>query len=143
MPQSLAKNFSDTEIAALFKRGNFYSWAEVSRVHRVRMGIYQHKGHLISLLTDFGRINPCYPDWQNANGNKIFYTGNGRRGNQTLSMANRALLNAIKSKHGVPLFNKHAVGKWEFLGFWRVCAAEYIFDSCTERMIWRFLLVGN
>ena len=41
--------------------GTLFTWDEVSDVHRVRHGIYQRNGRLISLLTDFGRINPCYP----------------------------------------------------------------------------------
>ncbi|MBC7911904.1 MAG: hypothetical protein H7Y30_15460, partial [Pyrinomonadaceae bacterium] len=43
---------------------SFLSWAEVNRTHRIRNGVYQRRGRLVSLLTDFGRINPCYPDWQ-------------------------------------------------------------------------------
>src|SRR3954464_3171486 len=97
-----------------------YTWSEISQIHKTRNGIYQRNGRLISLLTDFGRINPCYPD---VHGDKlrrtIFYTGSGRRGDQKLDAANRALLNAIKSKLSVPLFNKLAVGRWEFTGYWR------------------------
>jgi len=32
------------------------------------------------------------------------------------------------------------VGRWEFLGFWRVMDGEYVFDDARERMIWRFRL---
>src|SRR5689334_22143869 len=81
------------------------SWEEVSRTHRVRNGIYQRSGRLISLLTDFGRINPCYPDRAAEDENTIYYTGNGRRGDQYLNPGNRALLAAIESSHSVPLFN--------------------------------------
>ena len=137
------QNLTETEIAALFKRGNLYSWAEVSKVHRVRMGIYQKNEHLISLLTDFGRINPCYPDALGATGDQIFYTGNGRRGDQPLSPANRALLAAVKTKHTVPLFNKLAVGEWRFEGFWQVESGKYIFDQIRDRMIWQFLLARS
>jgi hypothetical protein len=34
------------------------SWAEVNLTHRIQNGVYQRGGRLISLLTDFGRINP-------------------------------------------------------------------------------------
>lgn len=136
------QNLVQTEIAALFQRGNLYSWAEVSKVHRVRMGIYQKNGYLISLLTDFGRINPCYPDALDAAGNQIYYTGNGKRGDQGLTPANRALFAAIEIKHAVPLFNKLAVGQWRFEGFWQVESGKYIFDETRERMIWQFLLVN-
>ena len=134
------QNLTETEIAALFERGNLYSWAEVSRIHRVRMGIYQKNERLISLLTDFGRINPCYPDAIEASGERIFYTGNGRRGDQGLTPANRALLAAIETKHAVPLFNKLAVGEWRFEGFWLVESGKYIFDETHDRMIWQFVL---
>ncbi|MEP6925969.1 MAG: hypothetical protein ABI954_15985 [Pyrinomonadaceae bacterium] len=137
---TIGSNLTETEIAASFKRGNLYSWAEVSRIHRVRMGIYQKNERLISLLTDFGRINPCYPDQLDADGKRILYTGNGRRGDQPLSPANRALLAAIETKHAVPLFNKLAIGQWRFEGFWRVESGEYVFDETRERMIWQFML---
>jgi hypothetical protein len=116
------------------------TWGEVGEIHRVRNGIYQKDEKLISLLTDFGKINPCYPDFAGKDKNEIFYTGAGRRGDQKLDVRNRALLNAVKSGHGVPLFNKLAVGRWEFLGFWKVTDGKYIFDEKNERMIWQFRL---
>src|ERR1043166_7838452 len=72
------------------------SWEEVSRTHRVRNGVYQRGGRLVSLLTDFGRINPCYPDRASEDNDTIYYTGNGRRGDQYLNPGNRALLSAIE-----------------------------------------------
>lgn len=125
-------------IAESFKRGEIYSWAEINKIHRVRMGIYQKNGVLISLLTDFGLINPCYPD--KSDGDKIHYTGNGRRGNQTLTPANAALLAAIESRHAVPLFNKLKPGAWLFEGHYTVKSGEYVFDETRDRMIWQFIL---
>lgn len=123
-----------------FKVGEVYSWAEVNQVHRIRSGIYQRRGVLISLLTDFGRINPCYPDYHGNTTETIFYTGSGRRGDQKLDLANRALLDAVDSGIVVPLFNKLTVGRWEFLGFWRVIAGRYVFDEKQHRMLWKFTL---
>ncbi len=57
-----------------------YSWNEINKIHRVRHGIYHRNGKLISLLTDFGLINPCYPDVHGDTTDTIFYTGAGRRG---------------------------------------------------------------
>jgi hypothetical protein len=117
------------------------SWAEVNRTHRIRNGVYQRNGRLISLLTDFGRINPCYPDRVAAESpDTIYYTGNGRRGDQYLNPGNRALLAAIESRHSVPLFNKLGVGRWQHLGFWRVTEGSQIFDEGENRMLWRFTL---
>ncbi|HEY0005611.1 MAG TPA: hypothetical protein VGB17_12440 [Pyrinomonadaceae bacterium] len=116
------------------------SWAEVNRVHRIRSGVYQRRGRLISLLTDFGRINPCYPDRLNEAGDTISYTGDGRRGDQTLNPANRALFAAIQSGHAVPLFNKLAVGRWQSMGRWRVTEGRQVFDEKEQRMLWRFTL---
>ncbi len=116
------------------------SWAEVSKIHRIRNGIYHKNGRLISLLTDFGKINPCYPDFHGNTENTIFYTGSGRRGDQNLDSANQALLNAVETEISVPLFNKLSVGRWEFLGYWRVSDGKYIFDARQNRMIWRFTL---
>ena len=120
--------------------GDIFSWSEVSEIHKTRHGIYQRNERLISLLTDFGRINQCYPDSHGDNRDTIFYTGAGRRGDQSLDVHNRALFNAIESKHAVPLFNKQSVGRWEFLGFWKVVEGKYIYDEMQKRMIWRFTL---
>jgi hypothetical protein len=116
------------------------SWAEVNRTHRIQNGVYQRGGRLISLLTDFGRINPCYPDVQSEEGDTISYTGDGRRGDQHLSPGNRALLAAIETGHAVPLFNKLSVGRWQHMGYWRVTRAERRFDEKEKRMLWLFTL---
>jgi len=120
--------------------GSILTWAEVNRTHRIQNGVYQREGRLISLLTDFGRINPCYPDTRNEAGDTISYTGAGRRGDQHLSPPNRALLAAVESAHAVPLFNKLSVGRWQHMGYWRVTAAEHHFDEGEKRMLWRFTL---
>lgn len=116
------------------------TWSEVSRIHRSLNGIYQKNGRLISLLTDFGRINPCYPDFHGETESIIHYTGSGRRGDQKLDAANQAMLDAIKSGHSVPLFNKLGVNRWEFLGEWIVIDSAYVFDEVRERMVWKFTL---
>jgi len=120
--------------------GRIFSWSEVNEIHKIRHGIYQKNGKLISLLTDFGLINPCYPDAHGATTDTIFYTGAGRRGDQKLDSFNQAMFNAIESKHAVPLFNKLAVGRWEFFDFWKVVEGAYIFDEMQKRMIWKFTL---
>jgi hypothetical protein len=122
------------------KPGDIFSWTEVSQIHKIRNGVYQRNGRVISLLTDFGRINPCYPDFHGDTADTIYYTGAGRRGDQKLDAPNQALLNAVESGHAVPLFNKLAVGRWEFMGIWAVKGAEYIFDMEQDRMVWKFLL---
>ena len=122
------------------KVGDIFSWNEVSQVHKIRNGIYQRNGRLVSLLTDFGRINPCYPDVYGELTDTIHYHGAGRRGDQKLDSFNRAMFNAIESNHAVPLFNKLTVNRWQFLGLWRVCDGKYIFDEKQDRMIWKFTL---
>lgn len=126
---------SDNDI---FSREGTLTWAEVSAVHRSRKGIYQRNGRLISLLTDFGRINPCYPDFRGERSDTIEYTGSGRRGDQKLDAANCSLLDAIKTGHAVPLFNKIAVNQWEYLGHWQVIHGQYLFDQIRKRMVWKF-----
>ena len=138
--QNFKNCLSDTKFLKNAQIGDIFSWNEVSEIHRVRNGIYQRNEQLISLLTDFGKINPCYPDYSGENENTIFYTGAGRRGDQKLDVHNRALFNAIGAAHFVPLFNKLAVGRWEFLGFWQVIEGIYIFDEALKRMIWKFTL---
>jgi len=120
--------------------GRVLTWAEVSQIHKARNGIFQSRGRLVSLLTDFGRINPCYPDFHGDSKDVIHYTGSGRRGDQKFDAANQAMLDAIHSEHSVPLFNKLAVNRWEYLGDWRVTAGDYVFDEARERMVWKFTL---
>jgi hypothetical protein len=95
---------------------------------------------LKSLLTDFGKINPPYQDRYRDDGDEISYTGAGRRGDQRLDRQNQAMLAAIESRHCVPLFCKLGVNRWQFLGFWRVAAGEYVFDEPQQRMLWKFRL---
>ena len=122
------------------RTGDILSWNDVSEIHKVRNGIYHRGGRVISLLTDFGRINPCYPDFHGDTVDTIYYTGAGRRGDQKLDASNQALLNAVSSAHAVPLFNKLSVGRWRFMGFWVVKEANYVFDERQDRMVWKFLL---
>ena len=120
--------------------GRHFPWADICQIHRSRNGIYQRNGTLISLLTDFGKINPMYPDFHGETLNTVHYTGSGRRGDQKLDLANRAMIDAIGSGIEVPLFNKHGVNRWEFLGYWSVTDAGYIYDETSERMVWKFRL---
>jgi hypothetical protein len=120
--------------------GDNLTWAELSKLHRSRNGIYQRNGRLISLLTDFGRINPCYPDFHGSSSNIVHYTGSGRRGDQKLDAPNRALHDAIRKGHAVPLFNKLGVNRWQYLGDWCVTNAAYAHDESRERMVWKFTL---
>ena len=126
-----------------FNIGDVLSWNDVNEIHRTRHGIYQKSGRIVSLLTDFGKINECYPDFRGDTTSTIFYTGAGRRGDQKLDSFNRAMFNAVESKHAVPLFNKLAVGRWEFLGFWSVTEGKYIFDEAQKRMVWKFKLANR
>ena len=125
------------------KTGSVLSWTTVSNIHRSRNGIYQKNGRLISLLTDFGKINPCYPDFHGDTPQIIHYTGSGRRGNQKLDVQNRSLLQAIGSRHAVPLFSKLGVNRWSCLGYWTVVNGEYIYDQQAERMVWKFTLENS
>lgn len=120
--------------------GDVFSWEQVSSIHKTRNGIYQRSGCLISLLTDFGRINLCYPDTHGESADSILYTGNGRRGDQKPDAQNRALLDAIPTEISVPLFNKLKPGRWEFLGHWRVTDGMYIYDEMQRRNVWKFTL---
>lgn len=120
--------------------GEILPWDKVSEIHKTRNGIYQQKGKLISLLTDFGKINPCYPDFTGNTADEIYYTGAGRRGDQKLDVWNKAMLDAIELEVTVPLFCKLKVNQWQFMGFWRVMKGEYIFDDFRERMVWKFRL---
>ncbi len=123
--------------------GRVFSWTDVSTIHRSRNGIYQSDGRLVSLLTDFGKINPCYPDFHGDTTDVIHYTGSGRRGNQKLDLANGALHSAIETGLAVPLFCKLGVNRWEFMGHWQVTDGKYIFDESAERMVWKFTLTRS
>lgn len=120
--------------------GDIFPWSIVSEIHKTRNGIYQRNGRLISLLTDFGKINPCYPDFHGETTEIIHYTGSGRRGNQKLDTANEAMLAATRTRHSVPLFNKLGVNRWQYLGQWTVMEGSYLLDEIHERMVWKFVL---
>jgi hypothetical protein len=134
------QEFGSVELSPELLEGQILSWAEVNRTHRIRNGVYQRGGRLISLLTDFGLINPCYPDVRNERGDSISYTGEGRRGDQHLSPGNRALLAAIETGHAVPLFNKLSTGRWQHTGYWKVTHAEHRYNEKEKRMLWLFTL---
>jgi len=136
--ERLEQDFHQGNVAE--SEGRILSWAEVNRTHRRQNGVYQRNGRLVSLLTDFGRINPCYPDEQDETGETISYTGEGRRGDQHLSPGNRALLAAIETGHAVPLFNKLSTGRWQHMGYWRVARGAHRFDEKEDRMLWQFTL---
>jgi hypothetical protein len=123
-----------------FQVNQILTWNDVSEIHKSRNGIYQKQGKLISLLTDFGKLTPYYPDFTGETADEIFYTGAGRRGDQKLDIWNRALIDAVDSKEKFPLFCKLKVGVWKFLGYWKITKAEYIFDEKTNRMVWKFQL---
>jgi hypothetical protein len=137
-------NKQNEQISGSFEAMNGFrdmiSWSEVSEIHKVRNGIYQKNGTLISLLTDFGKITKCYTDFTGETDDTIFYTGSGRRGDQKLDASNQALINATESKHSVPLFCKIKIGQWKPLGYWKVIEAMYIFDEKGQRMVWKFTL---
>ncbi|QQS40928.1 MAG: hypothetical protein IPM63_16410 [Acidobacteriota bacterium] len=120
--------------------GRILTWNEVSETHKTRNGIFQRNGELVSLLTDFGKLTPYYPDFEGDSPDTIFYTGSGRRGDQKKDIRNRALIAAVHSGVSVPLFCKLGVNRWEFKGFWRVVDSEYVFEEKRERMVWRFVL---
>jgi hypothetical protein len=134
-------NFGPVKHLNTVAPGHVLGWSEVGEIHKVRNGIYHRNGRLISLLTDFGKINPCYPDVHGETTRTILYTGSGRRGDQKLDPPNRALLDAIDSRLAVPLFNKLSVGRWEYLGQWHVTSGEYVFDEKQNRMLWKFTLI--
>lgn len=138
--QSGTRRGREAPQGAAASEGRILSWAEVNRTHRIQSGVYHRNGRLVSLLTDFGRINPCYPDRQDESGSYIYYTGDGRRGDQYLNPGNRALLSAIETGHAVPLFNKLAVGRWQHMGYWRVRAGRQIYNEEEQRMLWLFTL---
>lgn len=125
---------------AEFNVGQVLSWSQVEAFHRSRNGIYQRGGDLCSLLTDFGKINPCYPDSAGADADTILYTGAGRRGDQKLDVYNRAMMEAMRSRKSVPLFCKIRVNHWEYLGLWMVEGAEFVLEQSRDRMVWQFTL---
>lgn len=116
------------------------SWVEVKLQHPTRLGIYHRDGRLLSLLTDLGTYNACYPDALDPAGATMSYTGEGRRGDQGLTPGNRALMDATKTAHSVPVFLKLAVGRWRHTGFWRVTEAAHRYDEEQRRMLWLFTL---
>lgn len=57
-----------------------------------------------------------------------------------MDVFNRAMHDAIRDRIVVPLFCKLGVNRWEFMGFWRVVEADFIFEEKHQRHVWNFTL---
>ncbi|MBS7643199.1 hypothetical protein KEJ26_01200 [Candidatus Bathyarchaeota archaeon] len=76
-------------------------------------------------------------------GNKLFYTGEGRYGDQKMRGGNLVLKQSREKKYPIYVFEKKSPGRYAFLGRYRVLSVqtELQKDSCgAERKVFLFRL---
>ena len=90
-------------------------------------GSLRSKVRHVVLITAFNKTpedlirNP----YQDRKANKrLFYTGEGRRGNQRMKRGNLVLKQQIKKKHPIYVFEKKSPGKYIYLGRYNVLSVQ-------------------
>jgi SAD/SRA domain len=111
------------------------TWHEVLRVHASRRGIRVTEAQA-TLLLDFGLS--LYVN--RREGDRIYYEGEGKRGDQTPTRGNAGLLHCLETKRPVRVFERLRPGAWQDQGEYRVVAAIYRAAPEENRMIFEFTL---
>jgi hypothetical protein len=111
------------------------TWNEVQAMHGSRRGIRITPNHA-SLLLDFGLSRYV----NRREGQKIFYEGEGKHGDQTSTAGNAGLLACLESGRSLTVFERVKPGIWYDRGEHRVTAATYCFLEAEGRMVYEFIL---
>jgi 5-methylcytosine-specific restriction protein A len=119
MHLKVGKTFSNKDISRIFnvcaQRGIRYSGSLRSKVRHVVLITAFHK-------TPEDLIRNPYQD-RKAN-NKLFYTGEGRHGNQRMQRGNLVLKQQMKKRYPIYVFEKKSPGKYIHLGRYRVLSVQ-------------------
>jgi SAD/SRA domain len=107
----------------------------VLSVHGSRRGI-RVTGQSASLLLDFG----LSPYVNRREGTRIFYEGEGKRGDQTPTRGNAGLLECLETKRSVRVFERVRPGEWCDRGLYDVVNAVYRNAPAERRMVFEFML---
>jgi hypothetical protein len=111
------------------------TWHEVLALHGSRRGIRITKTHA-TLLVDFGLS--LY--FNEREGNRIRYEGDGKHGDQTPTRGNAGLLECLETQRPIRIFERTRPGEWFDRGEYRVIGAIYRAAPEENRMIFEFTL---
>jgi hypothetical protein len=111
------------------------TWYEVLALHGSRRGIRITKTHA-TLLLDFGLS--LY--FNQREGTRIQYEGEGKHGDQTPTGGNAGLLECLETKRPIRVFERTRPGEWFDRGEYRVMGAIYRAAPEENRMIFEFTL---
>jgi hypothetical protein len=111
------------------------TWHEVLALHGSRRGIRITKTHA-TLLVDFGLS--LY--FNEREGQRIRYEGDGKHGDQTPTGGNAGLLECLETNRPIRLFERTRPGEWFDRGEYRVISAIYRAAPEENRMIFEFTL---
>jgi hypothetical protein len=115
--------------------GESLTWHEVLALHGSRRGIRITNTHA-TLLVDFGLS--LY--FNEREGQRIRYEGDGKHGDQTPTGGNAGLLECLETQRPVRLFERTRPGEWFDRGEYRVISAIYRAAPKENRMIFEFTL---
>jgi hypothetical protein len=111
------------------------TWFEVLELHGSRRGIRIDKTHA-SLLLDFGLSS--YHNRREAG--FLFYEGEGKTGNQTLTRGNAGLLECLELKRPVLVLERSKPGVWHNAGEHLVIGCDYKKLEAQQRYVFVFKL---
>ncbi|NJK43786.1 MAG: hypothetical protein HC933_05450 [Pleurocapsa sp. SU_196_0] len=111
------------------------SWLEVLSVHGSRRGIHV-TSTAASVLLDFGLSSYV----NRREGTRIFYEGEGKRGDQTPTRGNAGLLECLETRRSVRVFERVRPGEWFDRELYNVVDVVYRNAPTERRMVFEFTL---
>jgi hypothetical protein len=112
------------------------SWREVLAIHGSRRGI-RITPTQATILLDFG-LSPYKNDRRESN--RLYYQGEGLKGDQIPTKGNAGLLECMQTKRSVRIFERTKPGVWFDRGLFFVVDAAYKKLESERRMVFEFVL---
>jgi hypothetical protein len=113
------------------------TWQEVLEIHGSRRGIRVTKTHA-SVLLDFGLS--VYHNRREAG--CLYYEGEGKTGDQTLTQGNAGLLECLELQRPVLVLERLKPGLWRKAGHHLVVDFEYLKLEQQQRYVFVFKLLA-
>lgn len=107
-------------------------------MHRTRIGIYQRQEGSCRCSRTLGGSIRAIPIRMGTRTIPSFIQA--MAGGATKNSMRRTAARCDRKGVSVPLFNKLAPGKWQFMGHWQVMDGDYATDEEQDRMVWKFTL---
>jgi hypothetical protein len=111
------------------------SWRDVLAVHGSRRGI-RVTDRQASVLLDFGLSSYV----NRREGTRIYYEGEGKRGDQTLTPGNAGLLACLEARRPVRMFERVRPGVWFDRGEYLVVNVAQRCSKAQGRRVFEFTL---